>query len=65
MTTSAAAYGRGCAELTADNAERSAGFDTSETFAQIMTPKGLELLRHVHRHPPRRIRALAAALGCD
>lgn len=30
-----------------------------------MTPKLLELLRHVHRHPARSIRALAAALGRD
>jgi predicted transcriptional regulator len=30
-----------------------------------MTPKRLELLRHVHRHPARSIRALAAALGRD
>jgi predicted transcriptional regulator len=36
-----------------------------ETFAQIMTPKRLGLLRHVHRHPARSIRALAAALGRD
>lgn len=52
-------------ELTPDNAERHVGFETFETFAQIMTPKRLELLRHVHRHPPRSIRALAAALGRD
>ena len=52
-------------ELTAENAERHVGFETFETFAKIMTPKRLELLRHVHRHPARSIRALAAALGRD
>ena len=52
-------------ELAAENAERHVGFETFETFAQIMTPKRLELLRHVHRHPARSIRALAAALGRD
>lgn len=55
----------GAGELTADNAERHVGFDTFETFAKIMTPKRLELLRYVHRHPPRSIRALAMALGRD
>lgn len=52
-------------ELMAENAERHVGLETFETFAQIMTPKRLELLRHVHRHPARSIRALAAALGRD
>ena len=50
------------AELTVEDAERHVGF---ETFAQVMTPKRLDLLRHVHRHPARSIRALAAALGRD
>jgi predicted transcriptional regulator len=50
-------------ELTPDKAERHVGFETLETFAQIMTPKRLALLRHVHRHPAPSIRALAAALG--
>ena len=30
-----------------------------------MTPRRLELLRHVHRHGARNIRALAIALGRD
>jgi predicted transcriptional regulator len=30
-----------------------------------MMPKLIELLRHIHRHPARSIRALAAALGRD
>jgi predicted transcriptional regulator len=29
----------------------------------MMTPRGLDLLRHVHRHPARNIRSLALALG--
>jgi predicted transcriptional regulator len=53
------------AELTVEDAERHVGFETFETFAQVMTPKRLDLLRHVHRHPARSIRALAAALGRD
>jgi predicted transcriptional regulator len=52
-------------ELTLQNAERHVGFETFETFARIITPKRLELLRHVHRHPARSIRALAVALGRD
>jgi predicted transcriptional regulator len=52
-------------ELTPENAERHVGFENFETFAQVMTPKRLALLRHVHRHPARSIRALAAALGRD
>lgn len=52
-------------ELTGENAERHVGFENFETFARIMTPKRLALLRHVHRHPARSVRALAAALGRD
>src|SRR6266436_10454658 len=52
-------------ELTTEDAERHVGFETFETFSRIMTPKRLELLRHVHRHPARSIRALAIALGRD
>jgi len=52
-------------ELTSSQAERHVGFETFETFSQIMTPKRIELLRHVHRHPAPSIRALAAALGRD
>ena len=52
-------------ELTAENAERHVGFETFELFARIMTPRRLELLRHLHRHPARSIRALAIALGRD
>ena len=52
-------------ELTEANAERHLGFETFELFARVMTPRRLELLRHVHRHPPRSIRALSIALGRD
>ena len=54
-----------CGELTEENAERHVGFETFETFSRIVTPKRLELLRHVHRHRARSIRALAIALGRD
>jgi len=47
------------------NAERHLGFETFETFSRVMTRRRLELLRHVHRHPARSIRALAMALGRD
>lgn len=52
-------------ELTEENAERHIGFETYELFAKIMTPRRLELLRHLHRHPARSIRALSIALGRD
>jgi len=52
-------------EVTEASAERHVGFETFELFARIMTPRRLELLRHVHRHPPRSIRALSIALGRD
>jgi predicted transcriptional regulator len=52
-------------ELTQENAERHVGFETFETFSRIMSPRRLDLLRHVHRHPARSIRALAIALGRD
>ena len=52
-------------ELTEENAERHVGFETIEMFSRIVTPKRLEMLRHVHRHRARSIRALAIALGRD
>lgn len=52
-------------ELSETNAERHVGFATFESFARVMTPRRLELLRHVHRYPARSIRALALALGRD
>jgi predicted transcriptional regulator len=52
-------------ELTSRNAERHVGFENFEAFARVMTKKRLDLLRHVHRHPARSVRALAGALGRD
>jgi len=52
-------------ELTEANAERHVGFETFELFSRIMTPRRVELLRHLHRQPARSIRALALALGRD
>jgi predicted transcriptional regulator len=52
-------------ELTEENTERHLGFENFATFTRIMTPRRLELLRHVHRCPARSIRALAIALGRD
>jgi len=50
-------------ELT--ESEYHVSFTDFATFAAVMSPKRLELLRHVHRSPPRSIRALAQALGRD
>jgi predicted transcriptional regulator len=52
-------------EITPANPERHVGFESFEAFARVMTPRRLELLRHVHRQPARSIRALALALGRD
>jgi predicted transcriptional regulator len=40
-------------------------FDSFETLAKVLTPRRLELLRYVHRHPAASVRALAQALGRD
>ncbi len=48
-----------------DIQEKHVSFATWETFVGVMTPKRLQLLRHVHRVPARNIRALAQALGRD
>jgi predicted transcriptional regulator len=45
--------------------ERHLSFDSFETLARILTPKRLELLRHLHRHPAASINALAKAVGRD
>jgi predicted transcriptional regulator len=45
--------------------EKHVGFADWETMVRVLSPKRLELLRHVHRHPARNIRALALALGRD
>ena len=53
------------AELTGANAEIHIGFETWEMMVRVLSPKRLELLRHLHRNPARNIRALATALGRD
>jgi predicted transcriptional regulator len=40
-------------------------FENWQTFARVMTANRLELLRHVHRTPPRSVLALARALRRD
>lgn len=40
-------------------------FDSFETLARLLTPKRLELLRYLHRHPSASVRALAQQLGRD
>lgn len=40
-------------------------FDSFETLARLLTPKRLELLRHLHRHPAASVRSLAQQLGRD
>ncbi len=52
-------------ELTPETAEVHVGFESFETMVRVLSPKRLELLRHVHKHPARSIRALAQALGRD
>lgn len=52
-------------ELTAENAKRHVTFVDLETFSRVLSPKRVELLRHVHRNPARSVRALALALGRD
>ena len=50
-------------ELTGKNAEVHIGFESWETMARTLSPKRLELLRHLHRNPAKSIRALAQKLG--
>ncbi len=45
--------------------ERHLSFESFETLARVLTPKRLELLRHLHRHPAASINALARAVGRD
>ena len=40
-------------------------FENWQIFARVMTANRLELLRQVHRAPPRSVLALARALGRD
>ncbi len=43
--------------------EKHISFETWEAMVRILSPKRLELLRHVHQDPAKNIRALALALG--
>jgi len=52
-------------ELTGTNAEIHIGFESWEALVRTLSPKRLELLRHLHRAPARSVRALALALGRD
>ena len=45
--------------------ERHVSFETWETMVRVLSPKRLELLRHVHHQPVKNIRALAQSLGRD
>ncbi len=45
--------------------ERHVSFADWETLVRVLSPKRLALLRHIHRHGARNIRALALALGRD
>ena len=45
--------------------EHHVSFDSFETLAKVLTPRRLELLRYVHRHPVASVRALAHALDRD
>lgn len=40
-------------------------FESWETFFRILTPSRVAVLRHIHLHRPRSVRALANALGRD
>jgi predicted transcriptional regulator len=45
--------------------ERHVSFEDWDTMVRVLSPKRLELLRHVHAAPPKNVRALAQALGRD
>jgi predicted transcriptional regulator len=51
--------------LTEKNAEIHIGFESWEALVRTLSPKRLELLRHLHRAPAKSIRSLALALGRD
>ena len=51
--------------LRADNAELHLGFASWEDLVRVLSPKRLELLRHLHHSPARNVRHLATALGRD
>jgi predicted transcriptional regulator len=43
--------------------EKHVSFSDWETMVRVLSPKRLELLRHVHQNPAKNIRVLAQALG--
>jgi predicted transcriptional regulator len=43
--------------------EKHISFQDWETMIRVLSPKRLELLRHLHRHPAKNIRALSQALN--
>jgi predicted transcriptional regulator len=45
--------------------EKHVSFENWETMVRVLSPKRLELLRHIHQQPAKNIRALAQALGRD
>jgi predicted transcriptional regulator len=45
--------------------ENHVSFETWETMVRVLSPRRLELLRHVHQHPAKNIRVLAQALHRD
>ena len=53
------------AERAEAGAETHLSFESWELLARTLTPKRLELLRHIHRHPATSIAALARMLGRD
>jgi predicted transcriptional regulator len=48
-----------------DVVEHHLTFESWQTFARVMTANRLELLRQVHRAPPKSVLALSRALGRD
>ncbi|WP_310541299.1 MarR family transcriptional regulator [Phenylobacterium sp.] len=45
--------------------ERHLSFDSFETLTRVLTPKRLQLLRHVHNRPSASVAALAREIGRD
>jgi predicted transcriptional regulator len=45
--------------------ERHVSFADWDTLVRVLSPKRLDLLRHVHQHGATNLRALASALGRD
>ena len=45
--------------------ERHLTFATRQDAARVLSPKRLELLRQIHRHPAGSVKALAEAVGRD